>query len=580
MYKCSPLQPHRSPEPAWESFTPPMLGDSLRKRAKTACRPCRERKRKCEGGIPCSACRHFEYHCVFDRPLRPNSHSGQVLNHGTRSSVSSPTTDNDQPRHIRDQQIAPLQTEQSQLRSLQANSGAVFARTLGLTADSTRVRRLQLSAWNLGLRDEATASGLGPRPIVEILSLSEMEVLTAVYFQDVHSVYGFLDEDSIRRQIATRWRESATPRSHDCVESILCGIAALGCLFSKQPLSLELQLQKSAEAALGQSVLLPTPSTDDVVAWLLRVIYLRLTASPHITWMATCTMMHVLEAARLHFDEGDEPSPSGNGAEGGGESRRRIYMVAQLFNIWISFDCGRSRVELRGASCLLPTPDADGIKPELLELYLVSEILSPDKYQTVPELETLLRRALDVKSAQPMLVLVQCNVMLCIYRRLRVQGSSPNTETLERMLSALSMAVDAALVLLRTEHPWWHVANVTFQAACALLAIDTSLSLAQLIQPLKALQKVSAHYQTAATREAYEAARVLVGVHRKRKELDIARLDGVLQECQPHNASDCNDTELEGHGDQWHSSIPASLGMNKFGLGELEWEQFFNLDIP
>ncbi|KIW85126.1 hypothetical protein Z517_00515 [Fonsecaea pedrosoi CBS 271.37] len=561
-----------------------MLGESLRKRAKTACRPCRERKRKCEGGIPCSACRHFEYNCVVDRRPRSSSVSRRTLDRGVRSSVSSPPSETDQPQHIHDQRNAPVRTEQTQLRSLEANSGAVFARNLGLTADSTRLKRLQLSAWNLGLRDEGTPADVVPRPIVETISLSEMEALATVYFKEIHAVYGFLDENSVRRLIATRWYDNATMQSYDCVDSVLCGIAALGCVFSKQPLSLEMQLAKSAQTALAQSVLLPTPSTDDVVAWLLRVMYLRLTASPHITWMATCTMMHVLEAARLHFDEGDEPLPSSNGGEGGRESRRRIYLVAQLFNIWISFDCGRSRVELRGASCQLPSPDPGGIKPELLELYLVSEILSPDKYQTVPELENLLRRALDVKSAQPMLVLVQCNVMLCIYRRLRVQGSSPNTETLERMLSALSKAVDAARVLLRTERPWWHVANVTFQAACALLAIDTSLSLAQLIQPLKALEDVSAHYKTSATREAYDAARVLVGVHRKRKELDIARLDGVLQECQSHNIPDSNDNDIDttGNGDQWyhHPAMPASLGTNRMGLGELEWEQFFNLDLP
>ena len=40
-------------------------GHVRRMRARKACEPCRERKRKCDGGNPCSCCVRYEYDCYY-----------------------------------------------------------------------------------------------------------------------------------------------------------------------------------------------------------------------------------------------------------------------------------------------------------------------------------------------------------------------------------------------------------------------------------------------------------------------------------------------------------------------------------
>lgn len=35
-----------------------------RKRAKQACEPCRLRKRRCDGALPCNMCMQFDYKCI------------------------------------------------------------------------------------------------------------------------------------------------------------------------------------------------------------------------------------------------------------------------------------------------------------------------------------------------------------------------------------------------------------------------------------------------------------------------------------------------------------------------------------
>ena len=44
-----------------------------RQRAKQACEPCRLRKRKCDGAMPCNMCTQFEYKCYFEKHPRKRS---------------------------------------------------------------------------------------------------------------------------------------------------------------------------------------------------------------------------------------------------------------------------------------------------------------------------------------------------------------------------------------------------------------------------------------------------------------------------------------------------------------------------
>lgn len=91
-------------------------------------------------------------------------------------------------------------------------------------------------------------------------------------------------------------------------------------------------------------------TVDHVVGWLLRVIYLQLTGSPNATWIASCTLMHMIETANPRIEpSGNDPILDADSSYSP-QTRKRIYYIAQLFNTWISYDYGRSRVIPRGAS--------------------------------------------------------------------------------------------------------------------------------------------------------------------------------------------------------------------------------------
>jgi hypothetical protein len=414
-------------------------------------------------------------------------------------------------------------------------------------------------AWNLGLRSEATNTSSLWSTIVDLMSLEEMSDLASVYFAEVHPVYGFIDRFSIRNMISARW--TLELRS-DISDAILCGIAALGCLFSDKKDNLEAQLIHISQLMLERSTNYPNQSVQHVVGWLLRVIYLRLTASPHTTWMASCTLMHTIEATRLHLEPSADFVLSNPIDVCDPDLRRRLYAVAFLFNTWISYDNGRSRVDLHGTSSSTPTPGSDGCSADLVAICRLSEFLGPNKIRDSTELEKALSRDHSLAPTHPMLRLVQCNIALCIYRRLRALGSSISTSSLEQILSIIDLGLDTIEQMISTKSPWWHVANVPFQVVCTLLAMDSSASLARLKKSLRTLHSVARVYGTTVVGESYATARVLVGLHYRQKKEELLLLNDCLE--------DSSETSLPNNVDV--SAVGAGFGNRP---AEHDW-QYFN----
>ena len=90
-------------------------------------------------------------------------------------------------------------------------------------------------------------------------------------------------------------------------DAMLCGVGALGCLFGGRATGtrIETRLVGSARSALEYSSSLASPGTEHVVGWLLRTIYLRATGSSQATWIACCTLMHMIETTKLHLEPSD-----------------------------------------------------------------------------------------------------------------------------------------------------------------------------------------------------------------------------------------------------------------------------------
>lgn len=562
-----------------------MADSTPRKRSRAACISCQSRKRKCSGEQPCSTCAQAGVECQYSAaPRKKRARSDSVY----RNSLSalderqrlpdgwaSNTAIAPNPMSAAGSATSPASyrraNEAGGSQSLEANSGAAFVRKLGLRIDPARAPRLHLFAWNVGERRLSPALSSSsilpsaPTPITTIISLEEMRRLAAIYFEKVHPCYAFLDRKTVLARIAHRWSvsaASATERTEEAYDAVLCGIAAFGFLFSRREiLPTERWLVDNARMLLEKTVLCAqSPSVDTVAAWVLRAAYLRMTASPHAAWMASCTLMHLVEAAGLHLDTSDpeatgllassssETSQPPNGADTSNEpaesdpdTRRRLFGMARHLNTWISFDLGRSRVVLHGATSQTvpshpgpqPLPTTPTPRADLFHVLPLSESLDPTgpAPQDLPELETALTSVLDLVYTEPSLILVQCNLMLCIYRRVRaLNAHAPlSGRLLDRILALASRGLRAARGMVASTCPWHQVANVPFQVVCTLLAIDNRAALDLLPDAMHTLREVLAAYDTPVMREAYSTAYLLIALHQRRKEDDTRALAEVLR---------------------------------------------------
>ena len=465
----------------------------------------------------------------------------------------------------------------SHLRSLEANSGAVFMRKLALKVDPVNAPKLSLFAWNLGLRGDFASM---PRCITDTLTKSELLSLASVYFAKVHVIYAVVERSSFLQAVDSRWSCSGQQGTHS-YDPVLCGVAALGYFFSRsKPEAKELEVAKCARLLLDESTSV-VPSVPTVIGWMLRVIYLRVTSTPHAAWMASCTTMHMIEAAALH----SEPTPDSilhrPADTCDPEYRRRIFGVAQHLNIWISFDLGRSRVALRGTSSLPPTRSPDHVTAELLDFLPLSETLDPDNNPDSSDLEEVLANVLASSPSHPASRLTQCNLMLCVYRRLRALHHNISGQLLDEVLACCTRGIRSSKEFLENAAPWHHVAYVPFQIICILLAIDTRAALNQLEFAMETLAAVAAAYATDSMKEAYKTARLLVLLHQKRKEEDARMLGGVLkfpQAAQPTQDGHGSSSQLPIGDGAADLSWLDDLALDMSGLEDFDWNQFLTDD--
>jgi hypothetical protein len=508
--------------------TAPSTNHVRRMRARKACEPCRERKRKCDGGNPCSCCVRYEYDCYYfsvreRRGMTASSHRASSPAVEPRIAPSAPPPVHNGHAH------SP--GPNSQLQSLEANSGAAFVRKLALGIDPANAPRLHLFAWNLFLGARTSNREPLSLPITDIISRATMEGLMAIYIEKVDPCYSFVDRIIVDQRIQARWNIGSSTDQYDAV---LCGIAALGLLFSQRFVTdTELDLIESAKRILERSTD-SHPGVDIVTGWVLRVAYLRMTASPHTAWMASCTLMHTVEAAGIHSAHLSENIPGiQRESFAAPELCRRLFGVARHLNVWMSFDLGRSRVILQNATHAAPSSRPGEFHAEILSLLPWSESLDPGKDVDLVSLKATLSSVLERELTMPSTILAHCNLVLCLCRRLRALDYVISGHTLDKILALTAKSMMCAQANLDSGSVWHHTANVPFQVVCILLAFDTPSSIAQLGNAIGVLKNAAQLYQTDAAREACNTACLLVLLHQKRKEADTKSLSNVLQVYSP-----------------------------------------------
>lgn len=413
----------------------------------------------------------------------------------------------------------------SYLRSIESNSGAAFARLLTMTLESSSssVSPMRMLAWNLFLGERQTVEFAAQEMLTDILSEVEMQGLAHVYFDKFHPCYGFVNKDSLFQSISKVWSEHICNDAHD---AMLSGIAAVACIFS----SSSNLVKEQRLVTLNRRLLDPSgagaPSRLLATAWLLRTVYLRLSAKPEEAWQASCTTLHMIDAAipvnrisagSLSVSAQDVPDVQTN-----------LCGVAQHLNIWLSYDLGRSRVVLPALNAFPLYEKSGEYTSELLGLLPYSEVLDPRNKLTS---ENLLATLVDVVArdhTEPPSVLAQCNLSLCVYRRLHSAKAEVPEEVKLAVFGLMRKSIHAVHSAIARHLPWHHVANIPFQLLCMLLAMDTSQSFSLLGEVLACITAVNEAYPTEATREAVAAARTLLQLHRKRRETEIQNHTSML----------------------------------------------------
>ncbi|KFZ00577.1 hypothetical protein V500_00990 [Pseudogymnoascus sp. VKM F-4518 (FW-2643)] len=528
-----------------------------RQRLRIACDHCRKSKRKCDGGRPCNICLGYGYDCSYrSTPRSRQSQRGAGRSQTVITREASPSVppgilpqqlerqeqcnlpsgrrrrQHQHPQQGQDQQDQDQQGQEQQgphgyLRSVESNSGAAFARLLTITLESSdrSVSPMRMLAWNLFLGERQTAGSVHHEMLPAVLSEPEMRHLATVYFEKVHPCYGFIDKDMLLQSISSTWGGQGSSSAQD---AILCGVAALGCLFSStQDLVAELSLVALAKRLLDPSTA-DSPSLHSATAWLLRTVYLRLTAKPEEAWLASCTTLHIIDAAGLmrSADHGSAFSLPQDPRDV--HLRRRAFGVAQHLNIWMSYDLGRSRVLLPNADTVPPSAQPGEYTAELLDLLPYSQDLDPANGLSMDSLVAVLVEVLDRTHTEPPSVLAQCNLMLCIHRRLHSSKLEIPDDVMNKVLGLIKNSIQAARSSVAAGLPWHHVANIPFQALCTLLVIDTVQSFELLSESLACVIAVNDAYQTEATREAATTACTLLQLHQKRREAEIKKHSDML----------------------------------------------------
>lgn len=227
-------------------------------------------------------------------------------------------------------------------------------------------------------------------------------------------------------------------------------------------------------------------------------------------------------------------------------------------------------------------------------MYRLSLRVSSDQgqEQLTSHLEDCLMRAFTFRPSSDAIALSRTNLVLAIYRRIRLVNPNIPRYIIDAIVSAGKSALEVVERMLQAELPWWHVANVPFQLVCVLLALDTPQSMAAIKDAMKMLENVTKHYNTQVMREALKTAGLLVRLAQKRKEEDIKLLAEGLKYNAPEQAKmPKTETTMTTNGYNSQSGLsdnltspslswPGDFSPGISDYANFNWDSFLSMDLP
>ncbi|KAL4883824.1 C6 zinc finger domain protein [Aspergillus karnatakaensis] len=520
-----------------------------RKRARKACIPCHQRKRKCDTQYPCSMCTTYRYDCRYsddnstgavaagapapppakranhEAEPRPTTLSHTESNHreGDGSLTSTRTTVTG---------AAPGIFDARKFRYAGASAAMAFPHILGVALGSDSPPKMRSFAYNFGIRPEeasSTHSFLG-----NLISEDELNLYSNAYFSILGPIGDMMDPNIFTQ----RCREYYHTFNNNMIAfaAVAAGVAALGSFLSSDRHPRETELVQYAKAILDDPASTRLHGIDHIVAWGMRVFYLRATTRPSNAWIASCTQMHLCESLGLHEEETITKIASIPGVAALGhdaDQLRRIFWISWSGHNMLSYEYDHSPMSFRAITCQPIAQKSGSIADQFVDLLsIIPSSRSQCQHESHPpsadqELFHRLEALGGVKVTHPFLIVTKADIAFCFYRRLYHLKIRIPDEIIQLVIDSGNAAVEAAEQQAREGHLFWNVIGSVFQYTCILVAIDIPAVSAHIGAAFRGLENLVKAADTGLTREALSMARHLLSLKTAKKRRELAQLEAV-----------------------------------------------------
>ncbi|OQE37739.1 hypothetical protein PENCOP_c009G00090 [Penicillium coprophilum] len=566
-----------------------------RKRARKACIPCHQRKRKCDTEYPCGTCTTYEYNCRYVdddtsgiaggniHALLQGERVGVEGGSSTASRAAAPATSDspDSWSHIAQgsrgadgsttrspNAVAGASTvtttatgifDEQKSRYAGASAAMAFPHILSVALGSDTPPEMHSFAYNFGIRPEEASNAHGL--LGKLISEEDLALFSGVFFSVMAPIADYLDPKVYAQRCRAYYHGSGG--SVVAFGAVAAGAAALGSFLSPNKHPRESDLVQYAKAILDDPVSLRLLGIDHIIAWALRVFYLRATTRPDTAWVASCTAMHLCEAVGLHDEENIKKMASVAGHDA--DRLRRIFWISWAGHNLLSYEYDRSSVRFGTVTCQAILPTSGSVADQFVQIaQIIPAPNSPFQLgwqPPTPQEEVFERlRALDkLQFSHPFLVVTKADIAFCFYRRIYQIKMGISDEIVKLLIHSGNAAVEAAEQLANQGLLFWNAIGSVFQYACILLAIDTPAASVHIATAFKGLENLAKAADTGLTRKALSMARQLLALSMAKKRKELAQLEAVEASYQSLQA-------------QPESEV--NLTMPEMGWGE-NWDQFF-----
>ncbi|KAJ5679644.1 C6 transcription factor [Penicillium macrosclerotiorum] len=554
----------------------------VRQRSRQACLPCRQRKRKCDGKLPCNVCQGYDYECEYENgpskvsSKRALSSEGSPSQSATKMARVTPSQGISKPST--NSTILPGVVEPSKARYVGRYSSVAFPLYVGLEVQATKLPRLHSFAYHAGIRKEPPCAV--SRKLVDKVPWNTARSLIEVYTAMLHPIFGFLDIHLLYTQCEEHWHG----QPHDMVfEAMVSGVLALASLFNGDlDQEMEMWLTLHAKEILEDCAISRYPSLEQIAAWILRTIYIRCTGRPHVTWLSSCTIMHLVEAIGLHHAAEHVMQTTGNVVPTPAvpNTVTRTAQVAHCLHVLIAFEYGRSTMATgrQNLEVIEHITGGSDLTPQLCSLVAcvpINLVPGADVSFIADELISALEAITDINVDHDFLILLRADLALGIYRHLRVMDINIRHEQKDRVVSAGMHALPAARRLASQHQPWWNVIGTVFQFTCALLVLDTVSTCEKLVEAMDTLELIVDRLNSHLAKEALSTARQLVRASLDKKRKGVHYLEQIVGPVPPVTAPG----EIEPHISQDGASLSPSFAPQLPLDFESLWAMEFQLPL-